>query len=67
MSVVSWLVSAGAAPLSCDPFVRRRLFWTMSPSASSDEYVVSAGGAIIVGAPFAPLAWHGPQVLAISG
>ena len=39
----------------------------MSPSASSDEYAVSAGACIISGAPFAPLAWHGPHVAVISG
>jgi hypothetical protein len=39
----------------------------MRPSASSDEYVVSAGAAIIVGAPFAPLAWQLAQVAVSSG
>jgi hypothetical protein len=39
----------------------------MSPNASSDEYVPSAGGAIIVGAPPVPLAWQGAHVLTSSG
>ncbi len=35
----------------------------MSPSASSDEYVVSAGAVIIVGAPFTPLEWQAWQTV----
>ena len=69
MSALCVLVNAGAAPLSCDPFVRRRLFETMRPSASSDEYDVSAGAVIICGAPVVVVLvpWQETQVAVSSG